>query len=58
MLNFACAMTYVAIAILDFERHRLTGLATWYTVRISDYRPSWRRAGDTRLHEAANRHSS
>jgi len=31
---FALAMTYTALAILDFERHRLAGVATWYIIKF------------------------
>lgn len=30
---FALAMGWVALAILDFERHRLAGLVCWYHAR-------------------------
>jgi hypothetical protein len=32
--RFALAMSWVALAILDFERHRLEGLVCWHHSQI------------------------
>ena len=34
MRAFAMAMSYVGLAVLDFERHNLAGLINWRQVRM------------------------
>jgi len=36
MRRFALAVGWVALAILDFERHRLQGLLVWHSARLGD----------------------
>jgi hypothetical protein len=38
MLRFAVALGFVAIAILESERHRLEGLVMFYFVRLEAIR--------------------
>ncbi len=41
MERFLVAMGYVALAILDFERHRLAGIVTWHMGRLPDVPRAW-----------------
>src|SRR6476469_2022945 len=34
--RFVTGMGFVALAVLDFERHRLNGLGVWHYARLTD----------------------
>jgi hypothetical protein len=51
MQSFATAMAFVALAIVDFERHRLEGLTTWHYFQLCPDQPVERLADRQRLRE-------
>jgi hypothetical protein len=36
MRRFVLSLGYVALAVLEFERHKLEGILAWYAAQLSD----------------------